>query len=42
MEALTRDPPAFERLRKNALEFARSEYNWQRYEDVLLALVEPR
>jgi glycosyltransferase involved in cell wall biosynthesis len=42
VEALTGDPPAFERLRKNALEFARSEYNWERYEDALLALVEPR
>ena len=42
VEALTGDRPAVERLRRNALEFAQSEYNWERYEDVLLALVEPR
>lgn len=42
VEALTGDRPAVERLRRNALEFAQNEYNWERYEDVLLALVEPR
>jgi glycosyltransferase involved in cell wall biosynthesis len=42
VEALTADRPAVERLRRNALAFARSEYSWGRYEDALLALVEPR
>ena len=36
------DRPGVERLRRNALGFAQSEYSWERYEDVLLALVEPR
>jgi len=42
VEALTADRPGVERLRRNALGFAQSEYSWERYEDVLLALVEPR
>jgi glycosyltransferase involved in cell wall biosynthesis len=42
VEALIADRPGVERFRRNALEFARSEYCWERYEDVLLALVEPR
>jgi glycosyltransferase involved in cell wall biosynthesis len=42
VETLIADRPGVERFRRNALEFARSEYNWERYEDVLLALVEPR
>ncbi len=42
VEALTSDRTGVERLRRNALGFARSEYTWERYEDVLLALVEPR
>jgi glycosyltransferase involved in cell wall biosynthesis len=42
VEALTADRPGVERLRRNALGFARSEYSWERYEDVLLELVEPR
>jgi len=42
VESLTGDRPTVERLRRNALEFAQNEYNWERYEDVLLALVEPR
>lgn len=39
--ALISDRPGVERLRRNALGFPRSEYSWERYEDVLLAL-EPR
>ena len=42
VEALTADRQGVERLRRNALGFAQSEYSWERYEDVLLALVEPR
>jgi len=42
VETLIADRPGVERFRRNALEFARREYSWERYEDVLLALVEPR
>jgi glycosyltransferase involved in cell wall biosynthesis len=42
VEALIADRPGTERFRRNALGFAGSEYNWDRYEDMLLALVEPR
>jgi len=42
VKALTSDRPGVEQLRRNALRFAQSEYSWERYEDVLLALVEPR
>jgi glycosyltransferase involved in cell wall biosynthesis len=42
VEALTSDRPGVERLRRNALRFAQSEYSWERYEDVLLELVAPR
>jgi glycosyltransferase involved in cell wall biosynthesis len=42
VEALIADRPSVERFRRNALEFARREYRWEQYEDVLLALVEPR
>jgi glycosyltransferase involved in cell wall biosynthesis len=42
VESLTGDRAAVERLRRNASRFAESEYNWERYEDLLLALVEPR
>jgi glycosyltransferase involved in cell wall biosynthesis len=42
VEALAGDRAGVERLRRNALEFAQNEYTWERYEDVLLALVEPR
>lgn len=42
VEALTADRPGVERLRRNALGFAQSEYTWERYEDVLLELVEFR
>lgn len=41
-EALIADRPSVERFRRNALEFARREYRWEQYEDVLLALVESR
>jgi glycosyltransferase involved in cell wall biosynthesis len=40
--ALISDRPGVERFRRNALGFVRSEYSWERYEHVLLALVEPR
>jgi glycosyltransferase involved in cell wall biosynthesis len=42
VEGLTSDRAGVERFRRNALAFARSEYSWERYEDALLALVEPR
>jgi glycosyltransferase involved in cell wall biosynthesis len=42
VEALIADRPAVERFRRSALDFARSEYSWERYEDALLALVESR
>jgi len=42
VEALTAERAGVERLRRNALGFAQSEYTWERYENVLLALVEPR
>ncbi len=40
--ALISDRPGVERLRRNALGSARSEYSRGRYEDVLLAFVGPR
>jgi glycosyltransferase involved in cell wall biosynthesis len=42
VETLTADRAGVERLRRHALAFAQSEYSWERYEDALLALVEPR
>ena len=42
VEGLTSDRPSVERFRRNAVGFARSEYNWERYEAVLLALIEAR
>jgi glycosyltransferase involved in cell wall biosynthesis len=42
VEALIADRPAVEGFRRSALDFARSEYSWERYEDALLALVESR
>jgi glycosyltransferase involved in cell wall biosynthesis len=42
VEALIADRPAVERFRRSALDFARSEYSWERYEAALLALVESR
>jgi glycosyltransferase involved in cell wall biosynthesis len=42
VEALIADRPGVERFRRHALEFARREYSWERYEDALLALVEAR
>jgi glycosyltransferase involved in cell wall biosynthesis len=38
--ALTSDRRSVERFRRNALEFARREYSWERYEAALLAVVE--
>ena len=42
VESLTGDRAAVDRLRRNAFRYAESEYNWERYENVLLTLVEPR